>query len=308
MKYIGCILKAVVFAAGLYGLLALSSAVFLPKNNTKEAGMEEVQANGILGEKDNTVDILILGDSESISSMRPRKLWEKTGYTLYICGSAGQQLGYTDTMLRRAFQKQSPKLVLLDAHILYNPQTLDDAAYQKICEELTVFRYHDRWKSLTSEDLHLVPDYTRIDGAKGYHTSFSIQSADGREYMIPTDKADPIPEINRFCVWRIKEFCNKNDAELILVSSPSPVNWNMEKHNAVQQLADDLSCEYLDMNLMTEEIPIDWNRDTRDGGDHLNNYGATKVTSYMSEYFIGTGLLTDHRDDPAYAEWDDDWS
>ena len=307
MEYVKRILKAVVFAAGLFGLLVLSGAVFLPKNNTKEAGMEETQANGILGEKSNTVDILILGDSESISSIRPRKLWEETGYTLYICGTAGQQLGYTDTMLRRAFRNQSPKMVLLDAHILYNHQTLEDAAYLKICEDLTVFRYHDRWKSLTSKDLHLVPDYTRIDGAKGYHTSFSIISADGREYMLPTDKADPIPELNRFCVRRIKEFCDKNGAKLILVSSPSPVNWNMEKHNAVQQLADDLSCEYLDMNLMTEEIPIDWSNDTRDGGDHLNNYGASKVTAYMSEYFTGTGLLTDHRDDPAYAGWDDDW-
>ncbi len=304
MEYVKRILKAVVFAAGLFGLLALSSAVFLPKNNTEEAGMEEVQANGILGEKSHTVDILILGDSESISSIHPQQLWNESGYSAYICGSTGQKLGYTDAMLRRAFQNQSPKVVLLDAHVLYNKQTWDDAAYQKICEAITAFRYHDRWKSLTPDDFHTAPAYTWIDASKGYHDTVDIQAADAAAYMIPTDKAEPIADVNRFCLRRIKEFCDKKGAKLILVSSPSTVNWNMEKHNAVQQFADELSCDYLDMNLLTEEIPIDWSHDTRDGGDHLNDYGAGKVTSYMEGYLAEMGILTDHRGDPAYAAWD----
>ena len=33
-----------------------------------------------------------------------------------------------------------------------------------------------------------------------------------------------------------------------------------------------------------DELGIDWNFDSRDGGDHLNYYGALKITDYMGNY------------------------
>lgn len=42
----------------------------------------------------------------------------------------------------------------------------------------------------------------------------------------------------------------------------------MQRHNEVQALADALAVPYLDLNLNTEELGIDWNLDTLDGGDH----------------------------------------
>ena len=58
------------------------------------------------------------------------------------------------------------------------------------------------------------------------------------------------------------------------------------------------------MSLLTDEIPIDWETDSRDGGDHLNYYGAMKVSSYMSGYLADHYDLPDHRGDSAYSAWD----
>ena len=58
------------------------------------------------------------------------------------------------------------------------------------------------------------------------------------------------------------------------------------------------------MNLMREEIPIDWSKDTRDGGDHVNYFGAEKVSAYLGKYLSGTGLFKNRRSDPAYAQWE----
>ena len=68
---IGCIS----FMVGLLILFAVLSVIFVPKDNSRAAGMEAVQANGILGEKENTIDYIILGDSETHSSFTPMQTY-----------------------------------------------------------------------------------------------------------------------------------------------------------------------------------------------------------------------------------------
>ena len=123
--------------------------------------------------------------------------------------------------------------------------------------------------------------------------------------MKPTDKVAEIPALNIQYVREMKQFCDENGSRLVLVSTPSTVNWNFQRHNGIQKLANDIGCEYIDLNLMNDRIQIDWSKDTRDKGDHLNHFGAVKVSRFLSEYLKETGLLTDHREDPAYAKWND---
>ena len=113
MKYLKRILHAVLFFAGLYCLLLLSSQFFLPKNNTEEAGMEDLTANGFLAEKENSIDVLFLGDSEVHRSVIPMQIWKETGITSYDCSSDRQVLSYSFSLLKRAVDRQKPKIVFL---------------------------------------------------------------------------------------------------------------------------------------------------------------------------------------------------
>jgi hypothetical protein len=54
---------------------------------------------------------------------------------------------------------------------------------------------------------------------------------------------------------------------------------------------------------MCQEIGIDWQTDSYDGGDHLNYAGAVKITDYMGRLLWDTGLFTDKRQEAAYATW-----
>lgn len=60
---------------------------------------------------------------------------------------------------------------------------------------------------------------------------------------------------------------------------------------------------YLDLNLNVDELGIDWNFDSRDGGDHLNYYGALKITNYMGNYLYNLNILTNHKGDKKYDSW-----
>lgn len=305
MIYAKRILAFFLFAVFLIAILLAASFVFMPKNNMSEFGMEEAQANGILGEKENTIDVLVLGDSESYSAITPMQIWKDAGYTAYVCGTSAQPLNYTSVLLHRAFEKQQPKVVILETNAIYRKISSNQAVGTELANYFSVFQYHNRWKSLGLHDFTGKAKFTWTDDYKGYRYRTKVDPARQKEYMKPTDKVAEIPALNIQYVREIKQFCDENGSRLVLVSTPSTVNWNFQRHNGIQKLANDIGCEYIDLNLMNDRIQIDWSKDTRDKGDHLNHFGAVKVSRFLSEYLKETGLLTDHREDPAYAKWND---
>ncbi|MGI6256332.1 MAG: hypothetical protein ACOYJZ_12030 [Acutalibacter sp.] len=298
------LLLGLLFAAGMLLLLLGASLVFAPKDNTKESGMEEVRANGILGEPEHTIDVLVLGDSEAYSSISPLQLWRDKGYTSYLCATSNQTLDYTYQLLQRSLQSQSPKIVILETDAIYKKVQPQTAVMTWLKERFSIFRYHNRWKSLTWQDLTGEASYTWTDDTKGYHFNSSINPSTIEGHMKPTDRRADIPALNRHYVEKIHQLCENQGARFVLLSTPSTVNWSRAKHNSIQDFSQELGCTYVDLNLETEQVPIDWKRDTRDKGDHLNYFGAVKVTQYLGTYLEETGLLTDHRKDPVFASWD----
>lgn len=111
MKYIRSkIFRCAVFLFVLSLLLMLLSFGFAPKNNTSEAGMDNLEANGILGEKTDSIDVLIVGDSESYSSISPMQIWNEYGFTSYVCGTPLQKLPLTLQFIEQGFKHHSPMI------------------------------------------------------------------------------------------------------------------------------------------------------------------------------------------------------
>lgn len=300
------LLRCVAFFALLAALLGVLSWLFAPKDNgTKEMGREDnARANGIFAEGANTVDVVIIGDSETYSAISPLEMWESQGLTAYVCGTSAQPISESLRFLKTVFEHQSPRLVILETNTLYRDITFDTALLSEMEALFPVFQYHDRWKTLSADDLGPV-EYTHADRFKGFLYTTKTVPAQPDDYMKDSPRERKINQWNRMCLSGIAGLCQEQGAQLLLLSTPSCKNWTREKHNGVQRYAQQHELAYLDMNLLKEEIAIDWSADTRDKGDHLNYAGAVKVSRYLGERLAADYSLPDHRGDPAYASWDE---
>ena len=296
--------RSAAFLTLLLALLLGTSHIFAPKDNKSEFGMDMVFANGILGERENSIDALIVGDSESYSSFSPMHMWNAHGFTSYVCGTAAQPLYDSYRFIGQAFAHQSPSVVILETNAIFRAKHAGSYLSSMVKSRFSLFEYHNRWKSLQLRDLSSPVKYTWTDDYKGYIHSDQIKAASTKDYMAHTEEAEKIPDLNLLCLQQIIRLCEENDAQLVLVSTPSPINWNYARHNAIQAFAEEHGLTYLDMNLRPE-IGINWMRDTRDMGDHLNFSGARKVSEFFGSYLKERFPLPDHRSDESYSSWND---
>lgn len=302
------VLSSMLFLLGLLLLLVFASKFFQPKNNTEAHGMEDQRANGILAEPEQTIDVLFIGDSVSYCSVIPVQIWRDYGITSYMCGTSLQQLYYSKEFLYKAFENQSPKIVMLEGTPIFNNFMYKENIRTAVERVLPVFRYHDRWKEfdkMLELDTSLQVEYTNLEVTKGYYYSPAIEVVDVEANREATDEVAGILEDNKQTLLEIKNFCDEKGVELILYSAPNALTWSPQGHNALVQLAEELELTYFDMNYMTEEVPIDWSNDTFDGGDHVNYYGAQKVTAYLGEYLTGMNIFEDKRGDERYETWNE---
>lgn len=296
--------RIVCFALILLVLLLGTSLLFQPKSNSKDAGMLDATANGILSEPKNTIDVLIVGDSEAYSAFIPLKVWKDYGYTPYVCATSAQILCYSYEFLEKTFQTQKPKIVMLETNAIYRSFSYSDIVTQKLSEKLSVFRYHNRWKTLSFRDWSFGVDLSNTEINKGYIYTNGINPANVKGYMRPTEMRESFPSKNRTYVEKIQKLCEQNGAKLVFVSTPSVKNWDMRKHNAIMDFSKQLGYDYLDMNTLRKEVPINWQTDTRDKGDHMNYEGALKVSSFIGKYCESLGVFKDKRGDEKYSGWD----
>lgn len=289
------IINSVVFILILILILVLLGFIlspdFLSKNNIvdKKSDINTRLAN----EVDNSLDIIILGDSESYTSISPMELWKNYGYTSYNFGQVGATLSDVKEAYINIATKQKPAIVLLETNCLYRSDIRNNEAGNMISRVIynifPVTKYHDNWK-IPFED-------KKKGNFKGFTISTTIDPCDNKDYMIATDKEDAILSDNIDTLNDINKLCKENNARLILYSAPSPGNYNYLKHNALEKVANELGVEYIDLNLCNNDIKIDYTTDTRDGGDHLNVYGSIKVSDYIGKYLHDNYSMLDRRND-----------
>ncbi|MBR6281762.1 MAG: hypothetical protein IKR14_04590 [Lachnospiraceae bacterium] len=293
--------KVMVFFAILAALIylpgTLINAKFLAKNQLAN-GKNGIHAKLAVEPKDS-LDVIVIGDSESYTTVSPMQLWKEYGYTSYAAGQPGAKISDAEDVLATALQLQHPKVVMLEANVLfrYEPKEtitqsrLSGALYRK----LPLLKYHNVWKSPFIE--------LRTKTYKGFPISSAVKPFEAERELANRSWNTVIAKENQAVFARMKYMCEKNGAQLMLYAAPSPINYNPEKRQSVKTFAEEWAVKCLDLNEKSEELAINWSKDTRDHGDHLNVAGAKKTTDYIGKYLAQNFELPNRKHSEFAAEW-----
>ena len=298
--------RSAAFLALLVLLLAALSWLYRPRDNTKAGGMDYVMAHGYLGHRAEELDVFFVGSSEFYSAISPMLLWEQAGITSYDDAIGAQRTYNMAVMVDELLKTHHPKVIVLDGYVALKRGNPDEALFALTASRLGVLNNHENWKKFDLEALSSPVEYTHREINKGFRPDGRAEEAKQGEYMETSDRVMRMPLMNRLFLDCIRARCQREGITLLFLALPSPENWDMAHHDALQAYADRTGIPLLDLNLMTQELEIDPAQDYRDGGDHLNIKGAEKVSAYLAQYLPGAFGLTDHRGQEGYELWQEE--
>ncbi|WP_319370811.1 hypothetical protein [uncultured Ilyobacter sp.] len=256
-------------------------------------------------------DLLILGSSQAYSGFNPIIFDTNLGIDTYNLGTPAEIPVITYYRFEEAMKKSNPKVVIIDI-------------YFRILSYDVNFQYIPLWiKSVSSETkekimseiplkdrLKVTFNITGMDqNISEYIRNFSKERSAGHKGFVSVKKKaslDTLEEENRFEEYtfetnyhvaknieyldKIIDISKKRGIKVIFVTTPLPKS-SVEKirnyndiNNFIEGHLRKKGVDYYDFNILKNPVFID-TEDFEDG-NHLNYYGATKISEYVSKEIL----------------------
>ena len=264
-------------------------------------------------------EVIFIGDCEVYANFSPIQMYKDYGITSYVRGTSQQLIWQSLEILKETLKYEKPKIIVFNVNSMrydkpvseaYNRLTLDNMKWSQekinminssMLEEETflsyifpILRYHSRITELTKEDLDYFLNEKNIT-FNGFLINKNIKPYTS------------FPEQRRLPSYTFKENVYKyldemvkitknNNIELVLIKAPSIYPyWYDEYEKQIIDYASKNNLHYYNLKKVVDEVGIDYNTDTYDGGLHLNLNGATKLSKYFGKLLQDEFNLTDYR-------------
>ena len=313
------VLKAICFSLILFTVITQVNYILTPKKYFDDEWPTTATFHGFYQMPKNSVDVLLLGSSHMASGLIPQSIYNSYGITSYNLGCEQQNLLISYYWLQEALRFQTPKVVVLDAYMLFEYNHLEPLntsesstrmaidpmrwspvkwnAVKDICtyDSNQTFnsylfkniRFHARWSSLTEQDFSF-KKYESHYELRGYAPLNSKETKHSTDYE-PYENyntlwtTDMVPIMEQY-LDKITELCKENNIPLILIKTPTS-QWNIAKHNTTNEYAQKNNLTFWDFNeaSLYADSHFDFTEDMSDVG-HCNIWGAQKLSTYISQY------------------------
>ncbi len=264
-------------------------------------------------------EVIFIGDCEVYANFSPMVMYEKEGITSYVRGTSQQLIWQSYGILKETFRYEIPKVVVFNVNSLrysepvseaYNRLTLDKMKWSKekieiieasMTEEenflsyvFPILRYHSRFSQLTKEDVEYLFQ-TKKNTFNGFLVNKNVKPAGN----LPTKKILPDYQFADICyeyLDKIGKLCKENNVQLVLIKAPSLYPyWYDEYNEQIVEYTKNHDVDFYNLKEVADQIGINYQTDTYDGGLHLNLNGATKLSNYFATLLKEKYHLVDYR-------------
>lgn len=278
--------------------------------------------------EDETVDVLFLGSSHAFEDFNTGTLWNEYGMASYILGGSMQPMWNTYFYLKEALKTQKPELIVLEGFCTtYESEFIDDSRIIKnnyglrwsrdkinsiqisAPEErwneflLEYVQYHTRYSELGAADFLKNQGNRQYDDWKGLGCNMTTKPLTCVDVSGITQSM-PLYEKTEEYYRKTLDLAQEKGIPIVVVISPYAgiTEEQQQKLNSADNIAVEYDVPFVNCNLITDEIGIDYSTDAADG-DHLNYKGNQKYSSYMGAYLKAHFEISDHRGDHQYDTW-----
>ena len=271
-------------------------------------------------------DVIFIGDCEVYANFSPINIYEESGITSYVRGNSQQLIWQSYYLLKETIKYQKIKVLVFSVNAMrysepvkeeYNRLMMDKMRFSKeklemikaskTSDESTLsylfplLRYHSRITSLSSEDFEYF-----FKEEKHTHNGFLINQDIKPLTTLPNPKklsSYAFSDNVYYYLDKIYELCVENGIKLVLVKAPSlHPYWYPEYESNILNYIKDKDIKYYNLLDKKDEIGLDYQIDTYDGGLHLNLNGATKLSKYFAKILRKDFNLNDYRNNTEINE------
>ena len=270
-------------------------------------------------------DVIFVGDCEVYANFTPMEMYREQGITAYVRGSSQQLIWQSYYILKETLEYETPKVIVLNVNAMRYSEPVSEAFHRLTIDKMRwsdekvgiirasmmeeenflsyvfpILRYHSRFDELTREDFQYFLR-TKDNTWNGHLVNQNVLPVG----TLPTKRVLADYQFGDIC-WdyleRMRQLCEDNGVELILIKAPSVYPYWYEEYDAqIQEYADQHGLAFYNFLDYVEEIGIDYQLDTYDEGLHLNLAGATKLSKFFANILAQDHGIPDHRADGELA-------
>lgn len=322
-QWIGSVLFLAIAVAGLIAVSYLLRPV--------TGGSFRKTMAGFYAEKEDSLDLVVLGSSSAYRFFDTPVLWEQYGITSYNLATGSQPGDVVPYLMDEVEKTQSPQLYVIEVRrfVKDDEEDFSEVYFRRISDNMPysinrfrmirdlvpdgedrlsyyfdLIKYHGNWETLKFKKSRLAyVDNEKKSALKGWSNLFQTTSLEA-----PTNYGDvgisEISQQDEEDLRKLLSVCSEKEIPVLFVATPWKMNKKaQQKTKYVETIINEYGFPFLDMNVCTQEIGLDFTTDFYDK-KHVNSYGAEKVTIFFGKYLEEHYTFSKEHSAATKEEWD----
>lgn len=318
--------RAVLFMAGFIFILITVTYIIRTNGDVKD------RFTGFYAEKENTIDMIMVGSSPVYPYYSAPRLYGELGIVSYPLSTNNQRPKAIRYLLREAMKTQDPSLFLIELRMFTMPDeewedtmvftrgVTDNMKYslnrvqainalvsdkkERYTYYFDIFKYHSNWKTIVMPSQLACFRYEKAHPLKGLEIKTGVGPAKWVDYSEITAAKEPAGE-QLEVLADLLSFIGQSGKDALFIISPYVMDEEARmQFNYLTETIEQAGYPVLDFNRHVAEIGLDFSTDFYDYGSHVNALGEAKCTDFLGQYLAGHYELPDRRGQDGYESWE----